>query len=113
MNVKDSTRCWKIIKEAVGQNSVINDDNCTFHINGNDVNDKQIIINEFNDYFVNIGPNLANNIINISNPIEYDNDILNSISLRYGECMSFNIEPEYCARIQLVWRLFQNYFNNC
>ena len=81
INVNDSTKCWKIIKEAVGQNSVINDDNCTFHINGNDVNDKQIISDEFNDYFVNIGPNLASNIDNTSNPIEYVNDILNSISI--------------------------------
>ena len=61
--------------------NVINDDNCTFHINGNDVNDKQIISDEFNDYFVKIGPNLASNIDNTSNPIEYVNDILNSISI--------------------------------
>ena len=81
INVNDSTKCWKIIKEAVGQNSVINDDNSTFHINGNDVNDKQIITDEFNDYFVNVGPNLASNINNTSNPIEYVNDILNSISI--------------------------------
>ena len=81
INVNDSTKCWKIIKEAVGQNSVINDDNCTFHINGNDVNDKQIISDEFNEYFVNIGPKLASNIDNTSNPIEYVNDILNSISI--------------------------------
>ena len=59
INVNDSTKCWKIIKEAVGQNSVINDDNCTFHLNGNDVNDKQIISDEFNDDFVNICPKLA------------------------------------------------------
>ena len=71
----------EIIKEAVGQNSVINDDNCTFHINGNDVNEKQIITDEFNDYFVNMGPNLASNINNTSNSIEYVNDILNSISI--------------------------------
>ena len=45
INVNDSTKCWKITKEAVGQNSVINDDNYTFHINGNDVNDKQITQN--------------------------------------------------------------------
>ena len=81
INVNDYTKCWKIIKEAVGQNSVINDENCTFHINGNDVNDKQIISDEFNDYFVNIGPNLASNIDNTSNPMEYVNDILNSISI--------------------------------
>ena len=81
INVNDSAKCLKIIKEAVGQNSVINDDNCTFHINGNDVNDKQIISDEFNDYFVNIGPNLASNINNTSNPIEYVNNILNSISI--------------------------------
>ena len=81
INVNDSTKCWKIIKEAVGQNSVINDDNCTFHINGNDVNDKQIISDEFNDYFANIGPNLVSNIDNTSNPIEYVNDILNRIPI--------------------------------
>ena len=57
INVNDSTKCRKIIKEAVGQYSVINDGNCTFHINGNDVNNKQIISDKFNDYFVNVGPN--------------------------------------------------------
>ena len=83
INVNDSTKCWKIIKEAVGQNSVINDDNCTFHINGNDVNDKQIISDKFNDYFVNIGPYLASNIDNTSNTIEYMYviDTLNTISI--------------------------------
>ena len=81
INVNDSTKCWKIIKEAVGQNSVKNDGNCTFHINGNDVNDKQIITDDVIVYFVNICPNLASNINNTSNPIEYVNDILNSISI--------------------------------
>ena len=77
INVNDSAKCWKIIKEAVGQDSVINDDSCTFHIN---VNDKQVISDAFNAYFVIVGPNLASNIDNTSNPIEYVNDILNSIS---------------------------------
>ena len=53
------------MKEAVGQNSVINDGNCTFHINGNDVNDKQIFSDEFNDYFANIDPNLASKIVRL------------------------------------------------
>ena len=45
------------------------------------INSKQIISDKFNDYFVNIGTNLASNIDNTSNPIEYVNDILNSISI--------------------------------
>ena len=68
-------------KRGCWSNSVINDDNSTFHINSNDVNDKQIISDEFNVYFINIGPNLASNIDNTSNPIQYVNDILNSISI--------------------------------
>ena len=47
--------------------SIINKDYCTdainvIKINFNSSTDKQIMVDSFNNYFVNVGPNLANNI---------------------------------------------------
>ena len=54
-------RLGKVIK------SIINKDYSTdaineIKINNNSTTDKQIIADSFNNYFVNVGPNLANNI---------------------------------------------------
>ena len=38
-----------------------------FELNGTYIVNKQIIADEFNNFFVNIGPNLANNIPGVNN----------------------------------------------
>jgi len=56
-NIKQT---WKTIKLVLNShNSPFND---TFIINNKTTTDKSIIANKFNEYFINIGPSLANKI---------------------------------------------------
>ena len=82
-NKNDIVKSWKIIRNIINskKNSHINE---TFHIENKDVNDKEIIANKFNEFYVNIGPTLARNIPSgRCEPISYiKNGIVNSIFLR-------------------------------
>ena len=51
----------------------------SFSINACIVTDKQKIANDFNHFFVNIGPHLAANIINTRDPLSYVNTFMHSI----------------------------------
>ena len=43
-----------------------------FNCNGKTIEDENLIVNKFNDFFINIGPELAKNILpNDKNPSEY------------------------------------------
>ena len=57
----DMKKTWKIIKNIISKNksNIITD---TFLVNGKKTVDKNIIVNKFNEYFVNVGPSLANKI---------------------------------------------------
>ena len=81
INKDDSTKCWKIIKEVIGNNAGLKDQSSTIIINGKEIKDRQRICNEFNHYFINIGPKLAKNFENSLNPMQYVKSTLNSISI--------------------------------
>ena len=51
----------------------------SFSINACNVTDKQKISNKFNNFFVNIGPHLAANIINTRDSLSYVNTFMHSI----------------------------------
>ena len=53
------------------------------NINGELTSDKDIISNAFNNYFVTIGPQLANKININKNPLTYINSTMNSIVIPY------------------------------
>ena len=53
------------------------------NINGELTSDKDIISNAFNNYFVTIGPQLANKININKNPLTYINSTMNSIFIPY------------------------------
>ena len=81
INKDDSTKCWKIIKEVIGNNAGLKDQSSTIIINGKEIKDRQRICNEFNNYFINIGPKLAKNFENSLNPMQYVKSTLDSISI--------------------------------
>ena len=58
----DMKNTWKLLNEAM--NSKLKENNFVSHFkcNDNEIYDKQEMANGFNDFFVNIGPELANNI---------------------------------------------------
>ena len=77
INKSDHSKSWKVIKDIIGmhtsklkQYSFTND--CI-------VTDKQKIANEFNKFFVNIGPQLASNIINTHEPLSYAYTFMHSL----------------------------------
>ena len=55
INKSDNSKSWKVIREITGMNT-IKPTHYSFSINDCIVTDKQKITNEFNNFFVNIGP---------------------------------------------------------
>ena len=47
------------MREVIGIKNNLNNDSSVYKINNIEVKDKEIISNEFNNYFVNIGSKLA------------------------------------------------------
>ena len=82
-NKNNLKQTWRIIKTALNRNkqSQIAQE---FKVDGKLVDDKSIIANKFNKYFLNIGPNLARNIPHSSCTYEsfIQNPNSNSIFLR-------------------------------
>ena len=54
-----------------------------FYINGNPTNDKAVISNSFNNYFIHVGPRLAQQIQSHINPLNYVNDTMKSMFIPY------------------------------
>ena len=72
---------WKIIKDIIdkNQNKIAN---LEFKINDRLIKDKQAISEEFNNYFINVGPSLAATIQNSqTNPISYLDTTVNYPSI--------------------------------
>ena len=58
----DIKKTWDIIKEILNKNLNKNDYPKSFMLNDNSCHDFDIIVNEFNKYFANVGPDLASKI---------------------------------------------------
>ena len=50
-----------------------------FNINGNPIDDEAVISSSFNNYFIHVGPRLAQQIQSHINPLNYVNDTMKSI----------------------------------
>ena len=59
----DIRNTWSTINKILGKNNNSKKYNECININGEQVKDKNIIAQHFNDYFINIGKNLTENII--------------------------------------------------
>ena len=79
INKTDSKSCWKIMREVIGTKNNLNNDSSVFKINNIEVKDKEIISNEFNNYFVKIGSKLACKCQSSKNPLQFVKSSLNSI----------------------------------
>ena len=58
----DIKATWKILNSVIKKKQPSSNDPDSFNDNGTKVTDKVEIANKFNDFFVNVGPNLAKNI---------------------------------------------------
>ena len=78
INKSNHSKSWKVIREITGRNTT-KPKHYSFSINDCIVTDKQKIANECNNFFVNIGPYLAANIINMRDHLSYVNTFMHSI----------------------------------
>ena len=69
----------------------------SFSINACIVTDKQKIANEFNNFFVNIGPHLASNIINTRDQLSYVNTFLHSIVIH--NISEYDVKHKFPAQL--------------
>ena len=73
----DLAKSWKLLKTIIGKD-LKSSLNTTFTINNRIVTDSREIANGFNNYFISIGPLLANDITCSANPLSYVKSIDNS-----------------------------------
>ena len=67
----NSRNSWAVIKEVINKRSSKTVNNC-FNINNSNVTDSSVIANEFNNFYVNIGPSLASKIpYLVKSPTDY------------------------------------------
>ena len=78
-------KSWKIMKQVLGKQSKSITNQPCFNIKGKTVNDASIIANSFNDYFVSVGPTLADKIeiSDLSDPLSNVQMINDSITIPY------------------------------
>ena len=58
----DSRKSWNVIKSIINKKKKANVTSCSFLFNDEIITDEKEISNKFNDFFINVGPNLANSI---------------------------------------------------
>ena len=63
-NIKDT---WTPLNAAMNKKQRSTEFPSHFELNGTNIVNKQIIADEFNNFFVNVGPNVANNIPAVNN----------------------------------------------
>ena len=79
------------MKSIIGKNSGNSKRKLKFTINNEIVSDSQTIANEFNHFFTNIWPALADKITCSVDPMSYVDNIMNSIVISYVSCMDDTI----------------------
>ena len=82
-NKSNLVKSWKIIKNVINKKSTTNRP-CKFIINNKEIDDKSVIADKFNDFYVNLGPTLAKKLpTSTIDPISYiKNGINKTIFLR-------------------------------
>ena len=78
----DMSKSWKVIKEIIGKSKTMHN-STKFNINGNPTDDEAVISNSFNNYFIHVGPRLAQQIQSHINPLNYANDTMKSMFIPY------------------------------
>ena len=80
LNENDIRKSWKVIEDVIGKHEHrLYNDHEDFYINSKLTIDKKQIANSINNYFVNIGKSLAQQITSTINPLSYINTNIHSI----------------------------------
>ena len=78
----DMSKSWKVINEIICKSKTMHN-STKFNINGNPTDDEAVISNSFNNYFIHVGPRLAQQIQSHINPLNYVNDTMKSMFIPY------------------------------
>ena len=76
------SKSWKVIKEIIGKSKTMHN-STKFIINDNPTDDEAVISNSFNNYFIHVGPRLAQQIQSHNNSLNYVNDTIKSMLIPY------------------------------
>ena len=79
LHKSDLHKTWGIMKTIIGKDSNNSKSSLKFQVNGKCITDSLEIANSFNNFFVSVGPKLAQNIISTVNPMSYVTPCNNSI----------------------------------
>ena len=79
INKYDASKSWKLLKHIIGKQGGNYSQKKTFSINNETLDNSKKIRNEFNNFFVSIGHNLAKDITCNVNPLIYGNSVNDSI----------------------------------
>ena len=71
-HIRKIKRTWNILNEVINKSSKTRYFSTNFIVNGVEITNKQEISDGFNDFFVNIGPKLARNIVPSENMNTYN-----------------------------------------
>ena len=102
-NVKDPKKSWSLINSLLGKNSKSNQIN-ELKLNNNTITDSTLIAESLNNYFINIGPQLASEISFYEEP---DNDLNNEnvSGARLSQNTSFHLSQ---IEIHNVYSILNN-----
>ena len=79
INKDDIKKTWKLLKTIIGKGRTNIKQKISFCIDDTIITDSQLIADEFNTFFVSIGPQLASNISSTIDPLTYVNNTMESI----------------------------------
>ena len=79
INKSDIKKSWKILRYIIGKNSDKNKLKNSFPINNKIISNSQVIAEEFSNFFVSIGPQLASNISTGTSHMVCMNSVANSV----------------------------------
>ena len=83
INKHDASKSWKLLKNIIGKQGGNYSQKKTFSIDNEIIDNSERIANEFNNFFVSIGHNLANNITCNVNPLFYVNSVNDSVVVQH------------------------------
>ena len=83
INKHDASKSWKLLKNIIGKHGGNYSQKNTFSIDNEIIDNSEKIANEFNNFFVSIGHNLANNITCNVNPLIYENSVNDSVVVQH------------------------------
>ena len=79
LNKSDLHKTWGVLRVIIGKDANNLKPKLQFQVNDKYVTDSLEVANSFNEFFVSIGPKLADNILSTTNPLPYVNNCTNSI----------------------------------